>query len=129
MMRALGRGAIAALVVACRAPIEVRGLYRNDDGAGALFPCDQPNTVVQVSDSVLATQYRVSATEPYQLLFVRLRGIRSDSGSIYFGSHHFLVQEVLEIRARRVGECPGVATPVPPILRLVPGRHAELGAV
>src|SRR5437899_111452 len=34
--------AISGLLVACGRPIEVRGLYVNDDGAGALVLCDQP---------------------------------------------------------------------------------------
>ena len=109
---------ISGLLVACRRPIEVRGLYVSDDGSGAFFPCDQPNMILQVSDSALATSYRLKATQPYQLLFVRLRGVRADSGSIYGGSHHFLVQQILEIRARRNGECPSIAHPVPPTLLL-----------
>ena len=111
---------ISGLLIACRHPIEVRGLYANHDGAGELFPCDRPKTMLQVSDSALATSYRLNATKPYQLLFVRLRGVRADSGSIYGGSHHFLVQQILEVRAPRSGECPGVAPPVYPALSRFP---------
>jgi len=111
---------ISGLLIACRHPIQVRGLYANHDGAGELFPCDRPKTMLQVSDSALATSYRLNATKPYQLLFVRLRGVRADSGSIYGGSHHFLVQQILEVRAPRNGECPGVAPPVYPALSRFP---------
>ncbi|OLE00125.1 MAG: hypothetical protein AUG80_03365 [Candidatus Rokubacteria bacterium 13_1_20CM_4_68_9] len=111
---------ISGLLIACRHPIEVRGLYANHDGAGELFPCDRPKTMLQVSDSALATSYRLNATKPHQLLFVRLRGVRADSGSIYGGSHHFLVQQILEVRAPRNGECPGVAPPVYPALSRFP---------
>src|SRR5713226_7702028 len=107
---------LTGALVACQRPVELRGLYVSNDGTGGFFPCDQPNTVLLVSDSALTTSYRLKATQPYQLLFVRLRGVRTDSGSIYGGSHHFLVQQILEIRARRSGECPNVARPVPLML-------------
>jgi len=111
---------ISGLLVTCRRPVELRGLYVSADGAGTLFPCDQPKIMLQVSDSALATSYRLKATTPYQLLFVRLRGVRADSGSIYGGSHHLLVHQILEIRARRNGECPSIANPVPAMLLLSP---------
>src|SRR2546430_15003126 len=60
-MRLLSVVAIAGLLVACGRPIEVRGLYVNDDGAGALVPCDQPKTLFTVTDSGLATRYRRGA--------------------------------------------------------------------
>jgi len=107
---------LSGVCVACRRPVELRGLYVSHDGTGGLFPCDQPNTVLLVSDSALTASYHSKATQPHQLLFVRLRGVRTDSGSIYGGSHHFLVQQVLEVRARRSGECPNVAPPMPPML-------------
>jgi len=53
-------------------------------------------------------------------MFVRLRGVRADSGSIYGGSHHFLVQQVLELRARNVGECPRLTAAVPLLSRAAP---------
>src|SRR5260370_31765231 len=113
LMRLLVLVALSSAFVACRRPVELRGLYVSNDGTGGFLPCDQPNTVLRVRDSALTTSYRLKATQPNQLLFVRLRGVRADSGSIYYGSHHFLVQQVLEIRARRSGECPNVAPPVP----------------
>src|SRR5437660_1042965 len=57
-MRLLSVVAIAGLLVACGRPIDVRGLYVNDDGAGALVPCDQPKTLLTVTDSGLATRSR-----------------------------------------------------------------------
>jgi hypothetical protein len=113
LMRLLVLVALSGAFVACRRPVELRGLYVSNDGTGGFFPCDQPNTVLRVNDSALTTSYRLKATQPYQLLFVRLRGVKTDSGSIYYSSHHFLVQQILEIRARRSGECPNVAPPVP----------------
>jgi len=108
-MRLLSVVAIAGLLVACGRPIDVRGLYVNDDGAGALVPCDQPKTLLTVTDSGLATRYRREATKPNEPLFVHLRGVRADSGSIYGGRHYLEVRQVLEVRARGGGECPNVA--------------------
>jgi len=119
-MRLLSLVLVSSLVVACRRPIEVRGLYVSDGGAGDFFPCDHPNTTLRVSDSALATSYRLKATKPHELLFVRLRGVTADSGSIYGGSHHFLVQHILEVRPRRNGDCPSVANPILPTLLLSP---------
>src|SRR2546422_11229484 len=88
-MRLLSVVAIAGLLVACGRPIDVRGLYVNDDGAGALVPCDQPKTLFTVTDSGLATRYRRETPKPNEPLFVHLRGVRADSGSIYWGGGHF----------------------------------------
>jgi hypothetical protein len=111
-MRLLSLVAIAGLLVACRRSIDVRGLYVYGDGAGYFVPCDQPGVMWGVSDTALATRYRLTATTPYQLLFVRLRGVEVDSGGIYgpmgHGGRHLLVRRILEMRARREGECPGI---------------------
>jgi hypothetical protein len=117
-MRLLSLVVIAGLLVACGRPIEVRGLYVIDDGtgAGALVPCDQPKTLLTVADSGLATRYRLQATTPYELLFVRLRGVRADSGSIYGGRHYLQVRQILAVRARGAGECPNVASSVSSVL-------------
>lgn len=115
-MRLLSVVAIAGLLVACGRPIDVRGLYVNDDGAGALVPCDQPKTLLTVTDSGLATRYRREATKPNEPLFVHLRGVRADSGSIYGGKHYLEVRQVLEVRARGVGECPNVANSASSVL-------------
>jgi len=40
-------------------------------------------------------------------------GCTETHGSIYGGSHHLLVQQILEIRPARRGECQRVATGVP----------------
>src|SRR5882762_8812919 len=115
-MRRLWPVLISSLLVACQRSIDTSGLYVNDNRAGGFFPCDKPNTLWEVRDSTLAASYRRTATKPHEPVFVRLQGVRSDSGSIYGGSHHFRVQRILEIRARRSGECPDVATPVPATL-------------
>ena len=111
-MRVLGLALISGLLVACRQPLEVRGLYVSD-GQGALVSCDEKQTLLLVSDSVLEASYRHIATQPHQWLFVRLRGVTETHGSIYGGSHHLLVQQILEIRPVRRGECQRVAKPVP----------------
>jgi len=103
---------ISGLLVACRPQIEVRGLYVSDD-PGALLSCDQPKTLLLVADSALAASYRLIATQPHQWVFVRLRGVTETHGSIYGGSHHLLVQQILEIRPVRRGECQRVTAPVP----------------
>jgi len=115
-MRPLSLMMISVLVAACERPIEVRGLYVNDDGIGALVPCDQPKTLLTVTDSGLATRYRREATRPYEPLFVHLRGVRADSGSIYGGKHYLAVRQILEVRARGAGECPNVANSASSVL-------------
>ena len=115
-MRPLSLMMISVLVAACERPIEVRGLYVNDDGIGALVPCDQPKTLLTVTDSGLATRYRREATRPPEPLFVHLRGVRADSGSIYGGKHYLAVRQVLEVRARGAGECPNVANSASSVL-------------
>lgn len=111
-MRLLSLVVISSLLVACHRSIEVSGLYVADARAGFFFPCDQPNTMWQVSDSTSATSYRLKATRPFQPLYVRLRGVKSDSSGIYgpagSGRYHFLVQQILEIRPRGDGECPSI---------------------
>ena len=109
--------AISGLLVACGRPIEVRGLYVDDDGAGALVLCDQPKILLTVTDSGLATRYRLKATTPNEPLFVHLRGVRADSGSIYGGKHYLEVRQILEVRARGAGECPNVANSASSVLR------------
>ena len=104
--------AISGLLLACRPQIEVRGLYVSDDQS-AVVSCDQPKTLLLVSDSALAASYRLIATQPHQWLFVHLRGVTETHGSIYGGSHHLLVQQILEIRPMRRGECQRVAAGVP----------------
>src|SRR5438067_11094117 len=108
-MRLLRLIPIVGVLVACERPIDVRGLYVNDDGSGALVPCDQPKTLLTVTDSGLATRYRREATRPSEPLFVHLRGVRADSGSIYGGKHYLAVRQILEVRAGVAGECPKVA--------------------
>ncbi len=105
---------VVGLSAACHRAVDVSGLYANGpasprgEALGAFFPCDRPKTMWRVSDSLLAERSRGIAAPPNQLLFARLRGVRSDSGSIYGGSHYFQVTQILELRARRPGECPVV---------------------
>src|SRR6266542_6671262 len=103
-MRSLCFAGVCGVLVACRPQIEVRGLYVSDD-PGALVSCDQPKTLLLVADSALAARYQLIATQPHQWLFVRLRGVTETHGSIYGGLHHLLVQQILEIRPVRRGEC------------------------
>ena len=113
-MRLLNVLLTSAVLAACRGPVEVRGLYANDHGPGNFLSCDHPQTMVLISDSVLAARYRLIAARRSEPLFVRLRGVPVDSGSIYGGKHYFLVQRILELRPRRGGECPG-GSPTPPL--------------
>jgi hypothetical protein len=105
--------AIAALLCACRGPVDVRGLYIASDHRGSFVPCEHPDTIFYVTDTTLAATYRRAATSPHEWLFVRLRAVQSDSGSIYSGSHYLRVQQVLEIRERAAGECPRITEPTP----------------
>src|SRR2546430_17699229 len=84
-MRLLRLIPIVGVLVACERPIEVRGLYVNDDGSGALVPCDQPKTLLTVTGSGLATRYRRGATPPYQPPFVHLRGGPGGAGGLFGG--------------------------------------------
>jgi hypothetical protein len=98
-----------AFVVACHRPTEVRGVYVNGDSSGTLFPCDDPKIAISVQDSTL----RTAGNTP---VFVRLRGVKGHAGSIYGGQRFFQVQQILEVRPRAAGECPGVADPIAPLL-------------
>jgi len=99
---------ISSLLVACRRPIEVSGTYLDGDRGGVFFPCDQLNTRWLVRDSTLAARSRLQSALDPSPLFVRLRGVRSDSGSVYGGSHFLLVRQIIETRAPRIGECANV---------------------
>jgi len=114
-MRMLTVATLSVLLAACHSPVEVSGFYVAYDGTGALVRCDDPDKILFVNDSALAATYRHAVTQPYQRLFVRLQGVRADSGSIYGGAHYFVVQRVLELRAPRSGECPRL-TPAAPLL-------------
>src|SRR5207302_8823232 len=103
-MRLLSVVVIASLLAACERSIEVRGIYVNDDGARALVPCDQPKTLLSVSDSGLASRYRLQATKPYEPVYVRLRGVRADSGGISGGDDDLGVGEIPERRGRGAGD-------------------------
>jgi len=98
-----------AFVVACHRPTEVRGVYVNGDSSGTLFPCDDPKIAISVQDST----FRTAGNAP---VFVRLRGVKGHAGSIYGGQRLFQVQQILEVRPRASGECPGVAEPIAPLL-------------
>jgi len=98
--------------VACHRPTEVRGIYVSQNGVGTFFPCDDPKSAVIVPNSSLVVRYEKTANAPSKAVYVRLRGLNARSGSIYSGRKYFLVQEILEVRARAAGECPAVAHPV-----------------
>jgi hypothetical protein len=100
-----------AVLAACHRPTEVRGLYVYQDGFGTFFPCDDPNSVVFVPDTALATRYRSTTSAPHQVAYVHLRGVRTRSGSIYSGRPYFVVEQIIEVRPRASGECPSVAPP------------------
>ena len=117
MLASLRRAVVLTTVLGgCRPSIEMSGIYINQNGAGMVFPCDDAKARFVVQDSALETQYRsqVAALQP---AFVRLRGVKSRTGSPKGGGQrHFRVQQILEIRTRASGECPGVAESVAPLL-------------
>ncbi len=90
-------------------------MYVNDESSGTLFPCDDPKVAIAVPDSALTARYRATAV-PNKPVFVRLRGVSRRSGSIYSGRPYFQVQQILEVRPRAAGECPGVAESITPFL-------------
>ena len=106
---------LLTLLAACHRPEEIRGLYLSQDSAGVFFPCNDATTIMHVQDSALATRYQELAGSTHQPVFVRLRAVQRDSGSIYGGKHFLDVREVIEIRARAAGECPGIAQATPPL--------------
>ena len=107
---------VALALAGCHRPTEIRGLYLSYEGTGTLFPCDNSHITMDVPDSALAARHRsiAAGNEP---LFVRLKGVKGHAGSPK-GSprYYFLVQQVLEIRGRAAGECPGVAEPIAPLV-------------
>jgi hypothetical protein len=103
------------LLAACHRPEEIRGLYLSQDSAGVFFPCTDASMVMHIQDSALATSYQELAGLTHQLVFVRLRAVPRDSGSIYGGRHYLDVREVIEIRPRAAEECPGIALTTSPL--------------
>src|SRR5262245_5435559 len=108
-MRIAFASMLAATLVSCQRPSEVDGVYVSIDASGTLFPCDSAGVALIVPDSALALRYHSMAGAPAEPLFVRLRGVKRRSGSIYSGRRWFQLQEILEIRPRATGECPKVA--------------------
>jgi hypothetical protein len=100
-----------ALLGACHRPTEVHGMYVSGDSAGTLFPCDEPKVAITVEDTALMTRFRATTVD-HKPMFVRLRGVGGHAGSIYGGQRYFRVQQILEVRPRAAGECPGVAAPI-----------------
>ena len=107
---------LTACIGACHRQTEVRGIYVSHNGAGTFFPCDEPNSAIIVPDSVLAARSQEVGKAPNEAVYVDLRGIKTRSGSIYSGRRYFVVQQIVEVRARRAGECPQVAHPVSSVL-------------
>ena len=108
-MRIVLAAIVAALLMACQRSSELHGVYVSVDASGTLFPCDSANVAFIVPDSGLALRYHGMAGATADPFFVRLRGVKRRSGSIYSGRRWFQVQETLEIRPRATGECPNVA--------------------
>jgi len=107
-----------ASLVACHRPTEVRGMYVSgisSDSSGTLFPCNDPKIWISVQDSALTARYRTTAVDN-QPVFVRLRGVSGHAGSIYGGHRYLQLRQILEMRPRAAGDCPGVAEPLAPYL-------------
>lgn len=94
--------------VACHRSSELDGIYLTGNGPSRFLPCDSVNVMFVVPDSGLAAQAGTVAVSPGDLLFVRLRGVKRRSGSIYDGRRWFQVEQVREIRRRASGECANV---------------------
>ena len=114
-IRALAVVVCSTVLIACHRPTEVSGVYVNQDRTGTFFPCDDAKIAMIVQDSALATRYHTVA-QSNEAVFVRMRGVKGHEGSIYGGQRSFYVQQILEVRPRAAGECPGVAQPIAPLL-------------
>lgn len=114
-VRALTLSMAAVLLLACHPTIDVAGIYVADHDEGAFFPCDDPKAILRVPDTALAARYRLLPGAAQQPAYAHLRGVRSHAGSVYGGPQYFVVQQVIELRARREGECPRVGLPVSPL--------------
>ncbi len=107
---------LGTVLIGCHRPTEVSGMYLNHEGKGTLFPCDNSRLAMDVPDSALAARYD-SLAVGHEALFVRLRGIKGHAGSPKGSpSYYFLVHQILEMRGRASGECPGIAQPIAPLL-------------
>ena len=131
-MRRVELVVVASLLIGCHPTTDVRGIYVGADAEGTFFPCDDPTTIVRVPDTTLAATYRLMVSEPHQPVYVHLRGVSGHAGSIYGGPRYFLVHQVVEIRARRAGECPKVAHAVSPVFPSsstgLPNKRLKLAA-
>src|SRR2546426_7676696 len=108
---------LGSCMLACHRSTEVRGIYVSQAGEGTFFPCEEPNTALLVPDSGLAARYQAEVGAPAALgVYVRLRGIKTRSGSIYSGRRYFVVKQILELRPRARGECAQVAHPISTVL-------------
>ena len=101
--------ALLLVALACQpASHEVQGIYLGEDGRGVFFPCDDGSSIVRVQDSTLQARYRALRDTSGAGVFVRLRAEEHDSGSVYESRQYLVLDSILELRARRPGECPGV---------------------
>lgn len=97
------------LALACQpAPHEVQGIYLANDTQGVLFPCDDGGSILRVQDSTLQANYRALGDTSGAGAYVRLKATERDSGSVYDSRHYLVLDSIIEMRARRSGECPGV---------------------
>lgn len=106
---------LTGALLGCRPTIDVQGMYVGEHQDGALFPCDDPTVLLRVPDTALVARYRLIEGDARDPVYVHLRGIKRRSGGVYGGPRYFVVREILEIRARRAGECPNVAQPIAPL--------------
>jgi N-terminal of Par3 and HAL proteins len=102
---------LSAALCGCHPTTEVAGMYVHQDSTGILVPCNDSRITMVVKNAALTSRYR-AATQSNQPMFVRLRGVKGHEGSIYGGQRYFDVQQVLELRPRGNGECPGALQPL-----------------
>lgn len=109
------------LTLACGSNVrDVSGLYAEGSEFSAFVSCSDHRDLYWIADSSLSSAYQRIARKPLDPVFVRLTGIRSDSGAFgHMGSakYSFTVKTIVEIRARGPGECaPLPDSPAAPVL-------------
>ena len=110
---------IGLVMLACERTTEFAGIYvaRPDvdttltyapGGASVFFPCDAAERAWTVDDSIVRSRAAAAAGGSVPM-FMRVRGARIESrgyGSPGGGAVALRVEEIVELRPRRPGDCP-----------------------
>jgi hypothetical protein len=100
---------LLVLVVGCRRPTNLDGIYVRQEGQGTFFPCDSVNVAFRVGDSALAAKYDLITAAPSQPIYARITAVKRRAGSPKGGWRYLEVREILEVRPRASNDCPNVA--------------------